>query len=114
MEAPPVEATSMETPAMDAKPLEAKPRYANPEYQAAHDAMFSNPLYESIKTVLPPDVSQEDFDRALAELREAVGKDAVFTGSNLKEYVDPYEIPESGHERKVPSAAVWLANQPLL
>jgi hypothetical protein len=85
----------------------APSRYADPEYQAAHDLMFSTSLYSEIQTVLPPGVSQDKFDHILKELTDAVGKDAVFSGEKLKEYVDPYEIPESGHERKVPSAAVW-------
>ncbi|XXH06165.1 hypothetical protein Hte_012611 [Hypoxylon texense] len=81
--------------------------YADPIYQTAHDEAFSKPLFAKIETVLPPDVSPEDFALALELLVEALGRDAVFTGSDLKDYVDPYEIPESGHERSVPSAAVW-------
>ena len=56
---------------------------------------------------MPPGVSQEDLNRALEELKGALGSDSVFNGSDLKEYVDPYEIPEAGKERKLPSAAVW-------
>lgn len=83
------------------------PRYADPEYQEAHDKMFANPLRTTTEQVLPPGVSQSDFDKALEEFVKIVGKDVVFTGANLKEYVDPYEIPEDGHEQKVPGAAVW-------
>jgi len=52
-------------------------------------------------------VSKEDFDAALQGFTEAVGKDAVVTGNGLKDYVDPYEIPEVSGGKKVPSAAVW-------
>lgn len=83
------------------------PRYADPVYQAAHDDAFSNPLVAEIEEVLPPGVSREDFDRALDELATALGKDFVFTGKKLKEYVDPYEIPEGAPDRKLPGGAVW-------
>lgn len=82
-------------------------RYADDLYQDAHDDMFSKPLIETIEKVLPPGVSQEDFDKAIAELIGLLGQSAVFTGSNLKEYVDPYEVPEADPDRKVPGAAVW-------
>lgn len=85
--------------------------YDDPEYQAAHLETFSYPLIPGIEVVLPPRVSQESFDAALKELAEAVGKDAVFSAEGLKEYVDPYEIPEAVGERKVPSAAVWYVIQ---
>ena len=84
-----------------------RPKYSNPLYQTAHDEAFSNPLFEKIEVVLPPDVSEEEFALVLEKLAEALGKDAVFSGQGLRDYVDPYEIPESGHERSVPSAAVW-------
>lgn len=83
------------------------PRYSDSTYQSAHDDTFSKPVIESIEPVLPPGVSQAAFDSALKEFREALGDDAIFAGSKLKEYVDPYEIPESGKPRNVPSAAVW-------
>jgi hypothetical protein len=83
------------------------PRYTNTEYQDAHDKMYSRPIIEGIKTVLPPGVIKEDFDKALAELKEALGDDNVFIAEKLREYIDPYEIPEGGHERNVASAAVW-------
>lgn len=86
------------------------PRYSDPIYQSAHDDTFSKPVVKEIETVLPPGVSQADFDGALREFREALGENGVFAGSGLKEYVDPYEIPESGKPRNVPSAAVWSVN----
>ncbi|KAI1374334.1 putative vanilly-alcohol oxidase [Hypoxylon crocopeplum] len=88
------------------------PKYADPIYQTAHDEAFSKPLFETIQIVLPPDVSQEDFSLAIEKLEGALGKDAVFTGQDLKEYVDPYEIPESSQERNVPSAAVCPSSVP--
>ena len=84
------------------------PRYSDSTYQSAHDDTFAKPVIKNIDSVLPPDVSQADFDSALKEFRDALGDDAIFAGSRLKEYVDPYEIPESGKPRNVPSAAVWL------
>ena len=84
-----------------------KPRYQDSEYQATHDELFSHPLTRNIELVLPPEVSKEDFDAALQGFTEAVGKDAVVTGNGLKDYVDPYEIPEVSGGKKVPSAAVW-------
>ncbi len=84
------------------------PRYADALYQNAHDDMFSKSLFADIPIVLPPGVDQQAFDAALEEFAAAVGgSQFVFSGTNLKEYVDPYEIPESGKERNIPSAAVW-------
>lgn len=83
------------------------PTYVDPKYQAAHEETFSHPLTRDIPAVLPPGVSQENFGHALEELVDAVGKDAVFTGEDLKDYVDPYEIPEAVDQRKIPCAAVW-------
>jgi hypothetical protein len=83
------------------------PTYADSEYQAAHDETFSHPLTRDIESVLPPGVSPENFGFALKELTDVIGQDAVFTGEDLKDYVDPYEIPEAVDQRKVPCAAVW-------
>lgn len=85
-------------------------KYADPLYQTAHDEAFSKPLFEKIQVVLPPDVAEEEFALVLEKLIEALGNDAVFSGQGLRDYVDPYEIPESGHERSVPSAAVWYVS----
>ncbi|RYP80447.1 hypothetical protein DL769_002474 [Monosporascus sp. CRB-8-3] len=90
------------------------PRYADPLYQSAHDDTFAKPIIKDIETVLPPGVSRGDFGEALKEIQESLGQDAVFTGSDLREYVDPYEIPESGHERNLPSAAVCPSSVPEL
>ncbi|KAI0839323.1 putative vanilly-alcohol oxidase [Hypoxylon sp. FL0890] len=94
--------------------INAAPKYSDPLYQAAHDEAFSKPLFAKIETVLPPNVSREDFDSAIEQLIEALGKEAVFTGEGLKDYVDPYEIPEAGQERNVPSAAVCPSSVPEL
>ncbi|KAH9903843.1 glycolate oxidase [Xylariomycetidae sp. FL2044] len=91
------------------------PRYADPTYQEAHDAIFSRPLVDDdddddeTTLVLPPGgvVSREEFARAVGELVSELGHSAVFTTRrDLREYVDPYDIPEAGHVRSVPSAAV--------
>lgn len=86
---------------------EHTPRYADAEYQTAHDQTFSQPVVKDIPAVLPPGVTREDFDKAVSQISEALGEDAVFKGEKLKEYIDPYEIPEGGHERNIPGAAVW-------
>jgi hypothetical protein len=83
------------------------PAYADATYQTAHEDVFSTPLTGKIETVLPPGVSQEDFTQAIEKTIGLLGKDAVFTGDDLKYYVDPYDIPEAGEVRNIPSAAVW-------
>lgn len=60
-----------------------------------------------LQHVLPPGVSQQQFDLALTEFENAVGKDYVYRGQLLEEYVDPYELWEKEGKRKMPSAAVW-------
>ncbi len=83
------------------------PAYADSIYQAAHEDVFSTPLTETIETVLPPGVSEGDFSQAIKQVIGVLGKDAVFTGDDLKYYIDPYDIPEAGTGRNIPSAAVW-------
>lgn len=83
------------------------PAYADATYQTAHEEVYSTPLTEAIELVLPPGVSQDDFSQALEKVIGVLGKDAVFTGDDLKYYVDPYDIPEAGELRNIPSAAVW-------
>ena len=82
-------------------------RYEDPEYQKAHRSIFGNTLQAPLVQVLPPDISQEDFDAAIDEFVEAIGKESVFAGQALEEYVDPYELWEVEGKRKVPSAALW-------
>lgn len=86
---------------------EQAPRYADPVYQTAHDDTFKTPLTNDLPFALPPGVSQKELDKALEQLVTELGEHAVFKGEKLREYVDPYDIPESGHGRNVPSAAVW-------
>jgi hypothetical protein len=90
--------------------MAAHPRYADPEYQAAHDDTFSHPLVPEIEKILPPGVREDDFAAAVESFVGIVGKDNVIT--DLTEYVDPYDIPESGISRKVPSLALWYAPFP--
>ena len=89
-------------------------RYWDPEYQQTHRELHSSSLLQPLKIVLPPDVSQEEFDDAIKELVSALGKDSVFTGKALEDYIDPYEIWETEGKGKVPSAAVWSVNLVIL
>ncbi|KAI0205166.1 vanillyl alcohol oxidase [Astrocystis sublimbata] len=88
--------------AVDGRP----PTYADPTYQTAHEDVFSAPLSQTIELILPPGVSQDDFSQAIEKVVAVIGKDAVFTGDDLKYYIDPYDIPEAGKTRHIPSAAV--------
>ncbi|KAF3765572.1 4-cresol dehydrogenase [Cryphonectria parasitica EP155] len=90
--------------------LEQGSRYADPVYQAAHEDTFSKPVVEGVPAVLPPGVSRQDFDDALEKIAKAIGEGAIFKGEALKEYVDPYEIPEGRYERNLPGAAVCPAS----
>lgn len=83
------------------------PAYADSTYQTAHEDVFSTPLTKKIEAILPPGVSRDDFAEAIEKITGVLGKDAVFTGDELKYYVDPYDIPEAGKVRYIPSAAVW-------
>lgn len=83
------------------------PAYADSTYQIAHEDVFSTPLTGTIEAILPPGVSQDEFSEAIEKVIGVLGKDAVFTGDDLKYYVDPYDIPEAGKVRNIPSAAVW-------
>ena len=69
-------------------------RYEDPEYQKSHRAVYSHSLLAPLQQVLPPGLSQQDFETAVNELVEAVGKESVFIGKALEEYVDPYELWE--------------------
>jgi hypothetical protein len=82
-------------------------RYADKEYQKAHEDLFLALPKSAPEHVLPPGVSKQQFDKAIGEFVAALGKEAVFTGEGLRDYVDPYEIKQAGVERKIPSAAVW-------
>ncbi|KAF2457767.1 glycolate oxidase [Lineolata rhizophorae] len=81
-------------------------RYADLEYQRTHRQLFGNSVTRPVEPVLPPGVSQAEFDRAIDEYVGVLGKDGVFTGKALEEYIDPYELWEAEGKRRVPSAAV--------
>jgi FAD/FMN-containing dehydrogenase len=81
-------------------------RYQDPEYQKAHNNLFLGRSKQPLEHVLPPGVSQGDFDQAIKGLVQTLGKANVFTGEAIRDYVDPYEVLEVSEGRKVPSAAV--------
>lgn len=82
--------------------------YTDTEYENAHRQTFSLPAATPIKSVLPPGLSQAEFDAALRELIGVLGKTAVFVNEALADYVDPYEVyVHDEAKRKLPSAAVW-------
>ncbi|KAM5353475.1 hypothetical protein ACJ41O_000125 [Fusarium nematophilum] len=81
--------------------------YPDPEYEEAHRKTFSTPKVP-IRSVLPPNVSQGAFSQAILEFCATVGKDQVFVGDGLSDYIDPYDLSEDDEtKRKMPSAAVW-------
>lgn len=83
-------------------------RYADRDYQAAHDETYAHPLDPKIPSVLPPGVTRPQFDEALRKWEQALGPScSVVTGQDLKDFVDPYELPEEGYERRTPGAAIW-------
>ncbi len=82
-------------------------RYKDPEYQQSHRQLFSGALLSPLENVLPPNVTQPDFDRAMAEFEMVVGKDNTYRGRALEEYVDPYELWEKEGNRRMPCGAVW-------
>ena len=82
-------------------------QYEDPEYQSTHSNLFSGSLTRLLEAVLPPGVAQADFDAAINKLKGTLGKDHVFTGRSLTEYIDPYELQEEPSRRKIPSGAVW-------
>lgn len=83
-------------------------RYSDPDYQAAHNETYAHPLDSDIPEVLPPSITRQEFDDAMRKCAEALGKGStIFTGADRKEFIDPYDLPEEGRERRIPSAAVW-------
>lgn len=87
---------------------QAPKRYSDPSYQAAHDDTYAHPLDSEIPEVLPPGVTREAFDNAMRRCAQVLGENStVFTGRDRKDFVDPYELPEEGYEKRVPSAAIW-------
>ena len=82
-------------------------RYQDPEVQKAHTDLYLGSSDRPLYPVLPPGVSEEEFDRAVQEFVDVLGSKNVFAGEALQDYIDPYEIDEAGVDRKIPSAAVW-------
>jgi hypothetical protein len=95
------------TAAAFGEPITFPIQYEDPEYQSAHSNLFSGSLTRPLEAVLPPGVAQADFDAAINKLKGILGKDHVFTGRSLTEYIDPYELQEDPSRRKIPSGAVW-------
>ena len=56
---------------------------------------------------LPQGLSQRDFDSAIAELREIVGEEWVFTSDeHVQTYRDPYSALQGSDDEPIPSGAV--------
>ena len=85
----------------------SRAKYVDPEYQRIHTNLFSNSIIKPIQHVLPPGVSQANFDLAIAGWAGAVGRENVYGQDEVHEYIDPYELNEDDEMRKVPSGAVW-------
>jgi hypothetical protein len=86
------------------------PTYSDADYEAAHQATYERAPRHPIRPVLPPGVREADFAKAVQEFIDVVGKDAVFIGDGLSDYIDPYDVHEADDaKRKMPSAAVWSA-----
>ncbi|KAH0828434.1 hypothetical protein AYO21_00428 [Fonsecaea monophora] len=67
-------------------------RYTNPEWQNTHRTLLSGGLTKDLESILPPGLDQEDFDKAIGEYVEVLGKDGVFVGKALEDFIDPYEL----------------------
>ncbi|KAK3936425.1 hypothetical protein QBC46DRAFT_419337 [Diplogelasinospora grovesii] len=81
--------------------------YPDPEYEAAHRSTYERAPRHPINPVLPPGVRADDFATAIQDFISVLGKDAVFVGEGLSDYIDPYDIHEAEDgKRKVPGAAV--------
>jgi 4-cresol dehydrogenase (hydroxylating) len=58
-----------------------------------------------IDRIVPPGISESDFEKAIAAMRKVVGDKAVITdGAGLGRYLDPYSLVDD--DRFTPSAAV--------
>ncbi len=83
-------------------------KYEDPEYQKVHLDLFSKSIIKPLPRVLPPGVSQSNFDQAIVEWTASVGKPNVYAQDEVQEYIDPYELNEDIANRKLPSGAVWF------
>ncbi len=97
----------LQTTDQDQEALPLPIRYTDPEYNSTHHKLFAKSLIRPLDTVLPPGVTNADFDTAIGKLREVLGDENVYVGKALGEYIDPYELQEEPSRRKVPSGAVW-------
>lgn len=84
--------------------------YIDKEYQSTHYTLFKDSITVPLNSVLPPGVTKASFDRAIQKYRDVVGKEQVYHGDDLVEYIDPYELHEAEGTRKIPSAAVRPQN----
>jgi hypothetical protein len=84
--------------------------YLDAEYQSTHYNLFKDSIIVPLKSVLPPGVTRDDFDKALRQYQSVVGDEQVYQGDGLTEYIDPYELHESEGTRRMPSAAVRPKN----
>lgn len=84
--------------------------YIDEEYQSTHYNLFKDSITVPLNSVLPPGVSQDVFDTAIEKYRNVVGKEQVYHGNDLAEYIDPYELHEAEGNRRIPSAAVRPEN----
>jgi hypothetical protein len=66
--------------------------YLDKEYQSTHYNLFKDSITVPLKSVLPPGVTREDFDKAVQGYKEVVGEDQVYQGDGLTEYIDPCVI----------------------
>jgi hypothetical protein len=61
---------------------------------------------QPLEPVLPPGLKESDFRQVLHVLESIVGRQNLFTGASLIEYIDPFQLDE-GNKRNIPSVAVW-------
>ena len=80
--------------------------YIDKEYQSTHYSLFKDSITAPLNSVLPPGVTQDVFDSAIQKYRDVVGKEQVYQGDDLAEYIDPYELHEAEGNRRIPSAAI--------
>lgn len=73
------------------------------------DAQITNVAKLNLQRYLPPDVSIEEFDKAIKEFSEALGEENVLTDlTMLEKWKDPYPI--KGMEHFTPSAIIKPAS----
>jgi hypothetical protein len=66
--------------------------YLDKEYHSTHYNLFKDSITVPLKSVLPPGVTREHFDKAVQGYKEVVGESQVYQGDRLTEYIDPYVI----------------------